>query len=87
MNSIEFLKQFAPIENHLYSIAPDFNKDLGFLGLLKYLKTNQLISEEISQILSIIWQTRNNVTSSAIEISLGLDVAENLKLIKKSLNI
>ena len=87
MNSIEFLKQFTPIEHHLYSIAPDFNKNLGFFGLLEHLKTNKLISEEMSQILSMIWQTRNKVASSPTEITLGLDVAENLKLIKRGLNI
>lgn len=87
MTSIEFLKQFAPIEHHLYSIAPDLNKHLGFFGLLEYLKTNQLISEEMSEDLKIIWQTRNKVASSATEITLESDITEKLHLIKQSLNM
>ena len=87
MTSIEFLKQFVLIESYLYSIAPDFNKDLGFFDLLEYLKNSNLISEDALQNLRIVRQTRNKVASSAIEIAIESDIAEKLLHIKQGLNI
>ena len=87
MTSIEFLKQFAGIENHLYSLAPAFDKKQGFFNLLKHLKNNNLVSNEVLQNLSIIWQNRNKIVSNASEISVDETVAEKLQFVKQSLNI
>ena len=87
MNSPEFLKQFAEIENHLYSLAPTFDKKHGFFNLLKNLKTNNLVSSDVLQNLSELWQTRNKVVASASEISVEETVAEKLQIVKQSLNM
>ena len=87
MNSNKFLKQFADIENHLYSLAPVFDKKQGFFNLLKNLKANNLVSVGVLQDLSIIWQARNKIVSFASEISVDKTVAEKLQFVKQSLNI
>ena len=87
MTSFEFLKQFSEIENHLYSLVSVFDKKQGFFNLLKNLKANNLVSVEVLQDLSIIWQTRNKVVSSASEISVDKMVAEKLQIVKQNLNI
>ena len=87
MTSIEFLKQFAGIENHLYSLAPAFDKKQRFFNLLKHLKNNNLVSNEVLQNLSVIWQNRNKIVSNASEISVDETVAEKLQFVKQSLSI
>lgn len=87
MNSSEFLKQFAEIENRLYSLAPAFDKKQGFFNLLKNLKANNLVSSEVLQNLSIVWQARNKIVASASETIVDETVAEKFQIVKQSLNI
>jgi len=87
MNSSEFLKQFAEIENHLYSLDPAFEKKQGFSNLLKNLKANNLVSFDVLQNLSSLWQTRNKVVASASEISVDETATEKLRIVKENLNI
>jgi|GEM_PF-1874556 hypothetical protein len=87
MNSYEFLKQFADIENHLYLLDPAFDKKQGFSNFLKNLKANNLVSSEMLQSLSVLWQTRNKIVASASEESVEEIVSEKLKIVKQNLNI
>jgi len=79
--------QFAEIENRLYLLtsAPDRKK--GFFNLLRNLKANNLVSSELLQNLSAMWETRNRIVASAGETTVDETVAEKLQIVKQSLNI
>lgn len=65
MTTQDFLEQYAVLENHLFSLAPDFNKRRGLFNLLKHLKSINQLSDDLLKDISLIIQIRNEIMSTS----------------------
>lgn len=88
MTTQEFLEQFAVLENHLFSLAPDFNKRQGFFNLLKHLKSSNKLSGDLLKDISLIMQIRNKIMSTPTPSKdISDDLSDKIIKIKTELNI
>lgn len=83
-----FFKEFVLIENHLFSLAGNIDKLQGFLNLLKYLQSKNLLSTDVLVDINFIWQTRNKIVSSPSgEQEISDEVSDLLVRLKQKLDI
>lgn len=88
MKQEDFFKQFAIIENHLSNLADNFDKRQGFLSLLKYLQSKNLLPQEVLTDLNFVWQTRNKIVSSPDgEQEISDEISNRLAQIKSKLGL
>lgn len=88
MNIHDFLEQFRVIENHLFSLAPDFNKRQGLFNLLKYLRANNKLNDELLGDISYVIQARNKIMSTpSPDENISDDIANKIVDIKAKLQI
>lgn len=88
MNYKNFFKEFSKIENALLKIAKGFDKRQGFLGLLKFLHSKNLLSAETLADLTFIWQTRNKILNSPTRsIEITEEIFNKLDEIKSRLRL
>ena len=88
MKTYDFLEQFMVIEGHLFSLAPDFNKRQGLFNLLKYLKSNNKLGEDLLSDIFLVMQTRNKIMSTpSLSKDISDDIANKITDIKSKLGI
>jgi hypothetical protein len=88
MKQEDFFKQFSIIENHLTKLADNFDKRQGFLSLLKYLQSKNLLPQEVLTDLNFVWQTRNKIVSSPNgEQEISDEISNRLAQIKSKLGL
>ena len=84
----EFLEQFAILESHLFSLAPDFNKRQGLFNLLKHLKSNNKLDDDLLKDVSLIIQTRNKIMSTPTPSEdISNDISDRMIKVKTELNM
>lgn len=72
----DFLEQFTALENHLFSLAPNFNKRRGLFNLLKHLKIGDKLDDGLLKDLLLITQARNKIVSAP---TLGKDIPDDIQ--------
>lgn len=88
MKQEEFFKQFAIIENNLSNLAGNFDKRQGFLNLLKYLQSKNLLPQEVLTDLNFVWKIRNKIVSSPSgEQEISDEISNRLAQIKSKLGL
>jgi len=84
----EFLEQFSILENHLFSLVPDFNRRQGLFNLLKHLKNNNKIDDGLSEDLLLITRTRNKIVGTpTLGKDISDDMSDKIKKVKTELNM
>ena len=88
MENKDFFKEFAIIENHLFGLADNHDKGQGFLNLLKYLQSKNLLQKDILVDLNFVWQTRNKIVSSPSgEQEISDEISDTMGRLKQKLGI
>jgi hypothetical protein len=83
-----FFKEFVLIENFLLTFAGNFDKRQGFLKLIKYLKSKNLLPKDTLIELNFIWQTRNKIANSPSgEQEISLEIFDLLARLKQKFGI
>lgn len=68
-------------------MVPAFDRKQGFFNLLKYLRSNEILSDDLIIQLRDIFQIRNEVVSSPSDVDLSSDVAEKIQQVKQNLQL
>lgn len=88
MKNQDFFKEFTIIENHLIGLADNFDKRQGFLNLLKYLQSKNLLPKDALTDLNFVWQARNKIISSpSSEQEISSEISDTLARLKQKLGI
>jgi len=88
MKAENFLKAFVLIEKYLFGLADNFDRRQGFLNLLKYLQSKNLLSNGLLSDLEFVWQTRNKlVNSPSGESEISDEISDKLAQLKQKLGL
>lgn len=88
MRTEEFFKELSAVENYVFGLDSNTNKNLGFLLVLKNLRSKNLLQNEVVRDLKIIWQTRNKLLNSpGGDRDVPDQVGDLLKILKQKLGL